>query len=101
MDRVAEGEPAVVERHMIIVGRVQGVGFRAFVRDTARALGVRGWTRNLADGSVELEASGAPAAMAAFCGRVGAGPGWVKVAEVREGPRASAEPLPDPFTIVR
>ena len=82
-------------------GAVQGVGFRAFVRDVARALGVVGWTRNLADGSVEVEAAGDVSAMDAFRQRVGAGPDWAEVSYVLEGPRRSSDPLPDPFIIVR
>jgi acylphosphatase len=39
-----------------IVGRVQGVGFRFFVRTTARRMNVRGWVRNAEDGSVEAVA---------------------------------------------
>ena len=39
-------------------GRVQGVGFRWFVRREARALGLAGWVRNEPDGSVRLEAEG-------------------------------------------
>src|ERR1019366_9788737 len=100
MDRVAKQE-AWVECRIIVSGRVQGVGFRAFVRDTARALRLKGWTRNLPDGSVELEAGGGAAAMAAFSRRVGAGPGWAQIDYVLEGPRSSDGPLPDPFTIVR
>ena len=90
-----------MEIRLIVSGDVQGVGFRAFLRETARALGVKGWTRNLPDGSVELEAGGEAAAMAAFCRRVGAGPGWAQIDYVLEGPRRSSGPLPDPFTIVR
>jgi acylphosphatase len=86
---------------MIVSGQVQGVGFRAFVRGVARALGVKGWTRNLPDGSVELEAGGEAAAMEEFRRRVGTGPGWAQVEYVLEGPRRSVEPLPDPFIIVR
>ena len=44
--------------HVVIAGEVQGVGFRYFIVDAARRLGVTGWVRNRADGSVELTAEG-------------------------------------------
>ena len=44
--------------HVIVHGRVQGVYFRASTRDRARHLGLAGWVRNCADGSVELIAEG-------------------------------------------
>ncbi|RIL02470.1 acylphosphatase [bacterium] len=49
-----------VERRRILVrGRVQGVGFRWFVRDAAAELGLAGWVRNLPDGrTVEALAQG-------------------------------------------
>ena len=39
--------------HVIVSGRVQGVFFRAFTQETAQALKLTGWVRNLYDGSVE------------------------------------------------
>jgi acylphosphatase len=44
--------------HVIIQGRVQGVGFRAFVYRKATEIGVTGWVRNRWDGSVEVIAEG-------------------------------------------
>jgi acylphosphatase len=48
----------LVIRHVLIRGRVQGVGFRAWVEDTAIDLGLRGWVRNRRDGSVEAVLAG-------------------------------------------
>jgi acylphosphatase len=44
--------------HLRITGLVQGVFFRAYTRDKARSLGLSGWVRNRADGSVEAVAEG-------------------------------------------
>ena len=49
-----------VERlHGVVHGDVQGVGFRYFLMREAQRLGLRGWVRNLDDGTVEFVAEGA------------------------------------------
>jgi acylphosphatase len=44
--------------HATVEGRVQGVGFRAFVEQSAEMLNLRGWVRNRWDGSVEVTVEG-------------------------------------------
>jgi acylphosphatase len=44
--------------HVVVSGRVQGVGFRWFVREKARRWGLTGWVRNRPDGTVEVAAIG-------------------------------------------
>ncbi len=47
-----------IVRHVIVRGRVQGVGYRAFVENEAHRRELRGWVRNRRDGSVEAVFSG-------------------------------------------
>ncbi|MFP3938859.1 MAG: acylphosphatase [Thermoanaerobaculia bacterium] len=60
-------------------GRVQGVGFRAFIRREAERLGLAGWARNAPDGTVEVEAAGSPDELAAFEDRLRQGPPAARV----------------------
>ena len=60
--------------HIRIEGRVQGVGFRAWVEDEARALGLDGWVRNRRDGSVEALFGGDADAIAEMLRRCEIGP---------------------------
>ena len=55
-------------------GRVQGVGFRWFVEEEARAIGLAGWVRNLDDGRVEAYAVGTPAQLDRLAARMHQGP---------------------------
>ena len=48
----------IVAKRFLVSGRVQGVGFRHFVRDHAAVEGVHGWVCNLADGRVEAVIEG-------------------------------------------
>ena len=52
-----------VRAHVTISGRVQGVNFRAAVREQARVQGVSGWVCNLDDGRVEAVFEGPRAAV--------------------------------------
>jgi acylphosphatase len=49
---------SVTIRHVTIRGRVQGVGYRAWVEDEATARNLEGWVRNRRDGSVEAVFAG-------------------------------------------
>ena len=51
-------------RHVVIAGRVQGVGFRDWMRRQAQALGISGWVRNTRAGTVEALLDGDPGAVA-------------------------------------
>jgi acylphosphatase len=55
-----------VVRHMVVHGRVQGVGYRAFVEHEALRRGLEGWVRNCRDGSVEAVLAGDADAVAAM-----------------------------------
>lgn len=50
--------PGLARVHIKVYGRVQGVFFRAYTREIAQELNVRGWVRNCEDGSVEIVAEG-------------------------------------------
>jgi acylphosphatase len=69
-----------------VIGVVQGVWFRASTRDQARALGLTGSARNLADGSVEVIACGDAAAVDALCDWLWQGPELARVTDVRCAP---------------
>jgi Acylphosphatases len=69
-------------RHLLITGRVQGVGFRFYFERTARLHGVTGWVRNRRDGSIEAVIQGADDAVSAVIGWAQRGPRSAQVAHV-------------------
>jgi acylphosphatase len=68
--------------HLRVKGRVQGVGFRWFVRVAARRLQLSGWVRNHEDGSVEVVAAGADDRLVELRKLVARGPDGAAVVEV-------------------
>jgi acylphosphatase len=64
---------------LLINGRVQGVGYRAWAIATAGSLGLRGWVRNRADGSVEISAKGTEQAVATMIDACRRGPPGARV----------------------
>jgi acylphosphatase len=76
-------EPPKARAHVWVTGRVQGVGFRAFVADNAEALGVTGWVRNVGWDTVEAVAEGGPEAVEKFTQIVIEGPSVARVREHR------------------
>jgi acylphosphatase len=71
-----------IARRVRVTGRVQGVFFRAWTRDEAKALGVTGWVRNDADGSVEAFVEGSDGAVAKMIALIGQGPSHANVDNV-------------------
>jgi acylphosphatase len=87
--------------HLEVRGRVQGVGFRWFVVETAQQLDVAGWVKNNPDGNVEVAAAGPADAIARLETAVKAGPRSARIDEVRTLPPVPSEELPSPFAIAR
>jgi acylphosphatase len=73
-----------VVRHVTVRGRVQGVGYRAFVDHEARARGLEGWVRNLRGGSVEALFAGAEDVVADMIAACRRGPSSARVDAVQD-----------------
>ena len=82
---------ARIARHLFIRGLVQGVWYRDSMRREAETLGVAGWVRNVADGSVEAWVEGDPAAVDAIIAWARKGPPRAQVSAVDIAPAACAE----------
>jgi acylphosphatase len=75
---------SVAIRRVLIHGRVQGVGYRAWVDHEARRLGLQGWVRNRRDGSVEAVFEGAEKIVFDMIASCRKGPSSSRVDEVAE-----------------
>lgn len=89
------------EKHLIISGRVQGVGFRYFTKKNAESLSVNGWVKNLANGDVETLIQGEEDQVVRMINYLKSGPVSAKVEEVREVDGASSSKNYDDFSIIR
>ncbi len=76
-------------RQVTITGRVQGVGYRAWIEHQARAHALEGWVRNRRDGSVEALFAGPAEVVADMIARCRRGPSSARVDTVREEPTSS------------
>ena len=85
-------------RHLIVSGRVQGVGYRYGMAREARQLGVSGWVRNRLDGTVEATIAGDAEAVATIISWARCGPSGAVVThvatEIGEGSFSGFEALP-------
>ena len=74
-----------IARHVTVAGRVQGVFFRAWTKQQADALGIRGWVRNTPDGHVEALVEGDDEAVERMIERMRDGPPSARVEDLRSG----------------
>jgi acylphosphatase len=89
----------MVALRFLVYGRVQGVGFRWFVLREAERRGLRGFARNLRDGSVEVIAAGTPQALEELEGVLGRGPAQAQVERVERSDVPHELVIPNDFDI--
>ena len=73
-------------RRFVVHGRVQGVGYRYFVKGAAQKLGLAGYARNLDDGTVEVVAVGPASKVEDLLGSLHRGPTLAEVRHVEHEP---------------
>lgn len=76
----------MIALRLSVIGRVQGVGFRAWAVHEAMRRNLRGWVRNRRDGSVEALVIGESEAVAGMAAACRLGPPLAQVIEVRQSP---------------
>lgn len=88
----------MIARRLIITGRVQGVGFREFVRSEAEARTLAGWVRNRHDGAVEALVAGSDESVDEVIAACWRGPPASRVADIRVETAGDAD-VPAEFTV--
>ncbi len=91
-----------VIRHIVARGRVQGVGYRDFVKNEAQARQIVGWVRNRRDGTVEAVFAGDAALVDAMIGACRKGPPGARVEglDVRDGTAAELSNHRNSFSVL-
>ncbi|HEY6157785.1 MAG TPA: acylphosphatase [Gemmatimonadales bacterium] len=89
----------MVALRFLVYGRVQGVGFRWFVLREAERRGLRGFARNLRDGSVEVIAAGTPQALEELAHALQQGPAHAQVERVERSDVPHELEIPNDFDI--
>jgi len=85
--------------HVIVHGRVQGVGYRYGLREQAQKLGITGWVRNRRDDAVEAVLVGDPVAVDTALAWMEHGPAGAEVRSMETAGGAFATPLHDAFEV--
>lgn len=70
--------------HVVVEGRVQGVGYRAWCADAAVSRGLSGWVRNRKTGAVEAVFSGPPDTVADMLQQLWRGPAFARVRSIKQ-----------------
>ena len=90
----------MVEGHIKITGKVQGVFFRQSTKEEAMRLGVCGWVKNCSDGSVEVLIQGEVSVMDQMMDWLSIGPETAQVREVKILSQKDCTKLKEGFTIL-
>jgi acylphosphatase len=89
-----------VNARFLVSGMVQGVGFRWFVARHARGLGLKGYARNLPDGSVEVVVEGPEESFPELERLLRAGPANARVEQVERSAESAAIPVGKGFDVM-
>lgn len=96
---MSKNEP--IQKHLKIKGRVQGVGFRYFTVKQAEDLGLTGWVKNIADGSVDVVIEGSKKQIEQMISRLHKGPVSARVSDVIEIKQKEAQENYTTFSVRR
>lgn len=81
--KTVENSNQKIRLHILISGRVQGIGFRFFTRRHALSLGITGYVKNLVNGKVKVVAEGKESDMEEFVNKLKRGPSWAMVTDIK------------------